>query len=179
VSDFAKVSRDVVPRATVVLSPDDFASAWEDRPASPVAIGLRLISTGVDETARREAARLAWEAVPRAEDREARYEQYGEQVIRWIVAKATCNPNNVDVPYFEHAEETIKEALTSRGVRKVFDAYERLLIEQGALDEAITDDDIETLARLLSSGALRMLAPAKEIRARKLLSFVRDELNEG
>ena len=168
--------RDVAAPTTVVLHPDDFASTWEKRPNQDVAVGLRLLPNGVDEIARREAARLAWEAVPRPEDRDDRYTQYSEEIVRWLVAKATCDPNNVDEPYFEHAEDTIKEALTSSGIRKVFDAYERLVIETGFTDEPIQDNDIEELARLLATGALYQLAPAKQLRSRKLLSFVRSEL---
>lgn len=177
-SGFGKLARDTVPPQTVVLEPHDFASEWEGRPVSSVAIGLRLVPNGVDETARAQAAQYAWELHPNRDDVEERGNTFSDAVVRWLVAKCTCLPNSVDQPYFEMAEDTVKVALTSRGIRKIWDAYEQMLIEMGGLDGPISDPDLERLQALLASNALAMLPPNREVRARKLLAFVLSELME-
>lgn len=177
-SAFSKVDKVRAPGDFVVLQPNDFADAWEGRPTHEVAIGLRLVPTGEDETARAEATRKAWELFGRPEMLNERLEVYFDALMRWVVGKAACDPNDVDKPYFAYGEDTVREALTTSGVRKFWDAYERFVLATSIFIPPIERPQLEQLVPLLTGGALEMLPSARQLRAKKLLSFVLSELTE-
>lgn len=174
-----------LPPGNVVVPRDAFASTWIDRPEDEeVCIGLRLIPNTDIEDARIEAARHAAKLFPNHEKSEETtalfVASFNDAMIRWVIARGTCDPNNVHAPWklWEAApEDIVKEALTDLGAQLIFDAWERMRL---ALDIGIavaSDEDIALLADLAKRlPKLRTLSRAREQRCRRLLRFVLEEL---
>ena len=91
------------PSGSVVVPPEAFADAWEDKPSSDVCIGLRFVSDADLEDARIEALRRAAELVPNHGESDAADEvfvlSFHDAMIRWIIARATCDPNDATRPW--------------------------------------------------------------------------------
>ncbi len=162
---------------TLVLPPSIFASEWPGRPKEPVVVGLRLLPDAEEQTARAEAVKLALELHPEGDD--AWVEAYNDALLRWIVARGICDPNDLTQPtqIFPMAEDQVRQALTSSGVRYVFDAIERLQLETSpAYAEASEDELWELIHRLEADPDLGMLERPSRARALRLLRYVLLEL---
>jgi hypothetical protein len=131
----------------MVLPRSAFADVWSGKPAGDVAIGLRVLSEADVQTARAEAAKLAVELHP--EDGDDRIDAFNDALVRWAVARGTTDPNDVRRPYFEAAEDTVRDALTSHGALAVYEALERLTIETSPLEPPASNDDLHSLADVL------------------------------
>jgi len=169
----------IAPRV-VVLSPGAFADDWPGKPRVDVAIGLRLISEGDKETARTEATRQAMRFYEGREleclDDVARDEAYNDGLMRYAVARATCNPNDLAQPYFEQAEDMVRIALTPEGVGRLWDELVILHKGSGVSLAPLEDERIGDLVAALKSGALRLLTPGSQAEVRKLLAYALDKL---
>lgn len=166
-------ARAKVPTRTFVLAPSAFADDWPDKPADGVAVGLRFISEADIQTARAEAARVAVEL---HDDEEGRTEAFNDALMRCAVARGTCNPNDLNVPFFD-MEENVRLALTSRGVRKVWDEIERFHLEESPIVAEIKPEEIAELVDRLKG--VSFLSPGRQVRIRKLLGFCLEELREA
>ena len=167
----------VAPSRTLVLPPSIFASEWEQRPKDAVVVGLRLMPDAEEQTARGEALRFAAELHPDFGD--DWLDAYNDALLRWIVARGICDPNDVhkasDV--LPMAEDQVRHALTSSGVRYIFDAIERMHIETSPIFEPADSDEVMGLvARLTEDPELTELKPEAAARCRRLLRFVLLEL---
>lgn len=161
------------PPRTLPLPPSVWASDWRERPSEVVVVGLRLLADAEEQTARAEATRFALELHPEAD--EGFVEAYNDALIRWLVARGICDPNDVRRPYplLPMAEDQVRGALTGAGLRFIFDALEALQIETSPLYQEADDDELHVLAELLSADEpLAALSGAEERRARRLLRFV-------
>jgi hypothetical protein len=161
----------VVPRAA-------FSDRWEGKPSGDVAVGLQLLSDGDYQTARAEATKLASEL----QDDEAGWlEAFHDALLRWAVAKAATDPNDARKPYFQAAEDTVRDALTPLGVRRVYDELERLTIETSPLEPEANDGELLELAELLKHGAgvLTPLVRGQERSVRRLLRHCLEVLREA
>lgn len=172
-SAFGKLP-DAAPPAFVDVPPQCFREDWGPRPSDTVRVGLRHVAAGTEETARGEAAKYAVEMHKDAPDLQV--DAYQDALMRWIVAKATCQPSDVSRPFWKMAEDTVREALTSAGVRLIWDRYEKMLVETSPLDPELADEDVGELIVLLETGALKNMATSQATRARRLLRFVLNDL---
>lgn len=165
------------PPRTLVLPPSVFASEWTSRPREPVVVGLRLLADGEEQTARAEAVRCASELHPEAFTEEW-LEAYNDALLRWIVARGICDPNDLTQPsqVLPMAEDQVRSALTSLGVRFIFDAIERLQVETSPLYSEASSEEIEELRHRLANAELGSLTPTAAGRARRLLRYVLLEL---
>jgi hypothetical protein len=96
--------------------------------------------------------------------------------MRWIVARSTCLHDDITKPYWRMAEDTVRECLTSEGVRLIWDRYERMLVETSPLDPELSAEKVPELVALLDAGTLDIMASSQAKRARKLLAFVLEDL---
>jgi hypothetical protein len=175
------------PPAFVLVPPDAFASAWDGRPAEEVCIGLRFVPDSDLEDARVEALKRAERLVPdhRKSDEatEVFVASFQDTLVRWIIARGTCDPNDVTKPWepWEAAPEDIcvEQALTDQGAHLIFDAWERMRIGANIGQVPATDGDLallpELLGRLPAVGAKSKTA---ELRLRRLLRFVLEQLQD-
>ncbi len=168
------------PLRTIVFPRDGFSDNWSGKPHEDVAIGLRLLSESDIQQARSEATKQAiqWYEGREGEciDEDSRTDSFNDSLIRFAVARGTCDPNNKSKAYFDLAEETVRLALTSEGARFIWDELIRLHIGTGVNITPISLEDLRDLARRLQSGGVEMLPPAKKLEVRKLLTHCLDAL---
>lgn len=177
---FSKIDADSIrkPPAMLVLTPSFFATEWPGRPDENVCIGLRIVPENEKGIARSEAAREAWNLHPRDEDRDNRIDAMNDILMRWIIARSACDPNDADrAPELWAAapEDLVKEALSTEGTKAIFDAIDRLEIENSPVVREATDEEIDEVL-VVSRAALAEMSPTKAKRVRRLLGVCLDEL---
>ena len=175
----SQVKRSVLPARHVILSPGAFADDWSGKPPVQVAIGLRLLSVLELAECRLEAEREAAgvynehsEDAPPIAD--VIIEQYNEILLCEAAARCTCNPNDITKPYFDNASATVRVALTSEGLRKVWDEYLLFSVGCGAVTTPASDDDVKTLARGLRNEMVRAVLDVED---RKLCAYLLEKLS--
>ena len=172
---FAKVVKAVrAPGRTLVLEPWVFADEWEDKPKAAVCVcvGLRLMSEVDKLKARVEAERLADELHPGRG--EYWVDACNDAIMRQVVALGICDPNDVTkpAPVLPYAEEKVRYALTSRGVRFIFEAIDRYELESSPIGTEATGAVLADLAALLPTVKVEELRPG----LRRLIHHVFEEL---
>ena len=182
----ARRSAESTPKAprVVIVPVSAFADTWSKKPAAPVEMGLRLVAARDIDTARAEAAREAIDWYDDGEggciDEVARDEAYNEALMRHALARALCQPHNTKQPFFQVASETIRLALTSEGVRLLWDELVRLHRSTGVNQAPIDADEIAELSRILARpGAVDQLPSGVRGEIRRLLGFCFVQLQES
>jgi hypothetical protein len=172
------------PPGSIVVPPAAFADTWQERPDTDVCMGLRFVADEDLEDARVEAFKRASRLFPNhranAEATELWSVSFQDALIRWIVARGTCDPNDVQRPWSVWGaapEDIVQQALTDMGAQRIFDAWEQMRIAADiGLPEA-TDDDLALLPLLLARlPTLAAIARPRALRVRRLLRFVLEEL---
>ncbi len=177
---FAKVlaARDRMPTRHVVLTVDSFADDWQDKPLGEIAIGLRKISDSDTQTARAEAAKFA---IGMHDDREGQIEAFNDALMRWLIVRGTCDANDValNAPLFDGSEENVRNALTTKAVRFVWDELERFHLETSPIVHVATNEDFAEFLELAKHlELLDLMSPASQLRIRKLIGFCLTELRD-
>lgn len=177
----------ILPPDTVVVPPEAWASSWEDRPEEDVCLGLRFVADADLEDARVEAYRRADRLFPDHEKSPEATElfvaSFQDGLLRWVIARGTCDPNNVAKTWegWEAAPEDIavEVALTDVGAQYIFDAWERMRIQANIGLPTATDADLLLLPVLLARLPLvAARSKTQALRLRRLLRFVLEELEE-
>jgi hypothetical protein len=166
------------PVRTVKIEPGDFADDWRNKPKSAVVVGLRLLSSNDEDTAKEQAYKSAQELGPDA-DPSAITEKFESTLKSYAVALALCDPNDVKSshPAFPMAEDNVPEALTSNCITRLFDELERTQIEHSPLFGEIDEDSVRSLVAALSIDDPFDGIPDEEARRiRRYLQFVFDEI---
>lgn len=166
------------PPRVAILSPSAFADTWEAKPTADVAVGLRLLSERELQTAKAEASKTI-ERMYAGEDgeifdQEKAVEAWNDALVRWAVAYATCDPNDVTKPYFDFAEDVIAAALTPEGIRRLWDEWRVLVEETSPLSPELDAEGIAALVDALPR--LETLSPNTQRRLRRLLGVCLSEL---
>lgn len=99
------------------------------------------------------------------------------------VAAASCDPNNASRHYWDCGADSVREALTTAAVRRLWDELELATLETGASRPEATEDDRTQLARLLRGRRWRSFegrAPsAKVTRLLKVIRFALEEIESA
>ena len=176
------------PPATLLIPAWVYADTWYDRPKwsyDPVLVGLRTIADADVQTARSQAAIYALQLHPRAREDEAERgfwsDAFNDALMRWVVARGTCDPNDVRDGcelWREAPEDMVREALRPEGVGFIYDAWERMRIASDPTQRVAGLDELVMAAGTLEENYPALLArdPVRAARVRKLLAFVFDEL---
>lgn len=174
-----------MPPGSVVVPPEAWSSAWPDRPEEEVCIGLRFVPDVELEDARVEAYRRAEGLFPDHKSsphvRDLFVASFNDTLVRWIIARGTCDPNNVHKPWelwADAAEDiAVEQALTDLGAALIFDAWEQMRIASDIALPVASDEDLSLLPELLTRlPILSENSRAREQRCRRLLRFVMEEL---
>ncbi len=174
------------PPGDVVVPPEAWASTWTDRPVEPVCVGLRFVAEGDLQDARVEAFRRASRLYPDHE-KTARGAELWEQtfkdgLVRWVVARGTCDANDVNSPWegWQAAPEDMAlEVLSDLGAQLIFDAWERMRVAADIGLVAASDEELLLLPDLVRRlPSLERLSPARALRVRRFLRFAMEELEE-
>lgn len=158
------------PPRTTIIKPEEWSSSWEKRPATPIVVGLRLLSASDVETAELEAQKAAENGGERA---------YHETGVAFTVARGICDPNNVAKPHprLEFAEDMVPLALNKRTIARLFDELERLAVDTVPIYAEATEENIRDLCIILSvDDPFADIDPVRAARARRYLKFALDEL---
>lgn len=149
---FAKIVKQARPPGrTLILEPWVFADDWSSKPSSPVCVGLRLMAEIHKSTARADAEKAADELHPsRGVDW---IDAYNDAAMRQVVAMGICDPNDVDkvAPILQLPQEQVKFALSTRGVKFLFEAIDRYEIEASPIGMPAEKRDCERLAQKLAA----------------------------
>lgn len=175
----SEVAAGPAPRI-VVLEPSAFSTKWDRRPATAVAIGIRPLSFEDSQSAMAASADDAAECRGSASDV---YAYQAEALMAHAVALACCDPNNASRHYWDCGAESVREALTTAAVRRLWDELELATVETGASRHEATEDDRTQLARLLRGRRWRSFtsrAPsAKVTRLLKVIRFALEEIESA
>ena len=166
------------PARTLPLPPEVFSDSFRDRPSKPVRVGLRTIALLDLAEARQNAAQAAVAAFPAERDASLALDTYNDELIAWFASRCVCELDDVrkDWALLEGTGvEGIKNVLSPEGARLIFDAYERLNIDQDPTQPEATDDEIVRLGEVYADAAPHLHGDRLS-RVRRLLSFVLDEL---
>jgi hypothetical protein len=169
------------PDRIVVLSPDAFADTWLHKPRADVAVGLRRISVAQVNAAMIEATREAagvYDAHPDGSTPilDDIIDARNEYLLCNALAVATTDPNDITRPYFEFADATIRQALTTEGLRRLWDELTILTRGNGLALPVASDEDAKLLGRALLSG---IAAPALDDEGRKLIAYLLEKVERG
>jgi hypothetical protein len=174
----SKAKRNLAPQRIVTLSPICFEANWPGRPAVDVAIGLRLLSIAEISECRMEAEREAAGVYDEHPDGthvmgDVIVEQYNEILLCEVMARATCNPNDITKPYFEKAVQTVRVALTSEALRKLWDEYTKLSKGSGVVMTPATDAELRLFGRAMLRPKFR---ESLDDEGRKLVAYLLEKL---
>lgn len=170
------------PARTLVVKRNAFADTWQRKPGGDVACGLRILPEDEITVAKTRAERIANRAHPGSSDESIRLwvEAYNGALMQWAIVNGTCDPNDVTQKWalIPSDADNLGEALTSDGIRFLFDAYEAFRIETDPTQAPLQDDEIPDLFDGLAGrlAALEHLDRARAVRARRLLAFVYAEV---
>lgn len=173
------------PPGFVVVPPSAWASTWEERPREEVCIGLRFIPEADLEDARVEAYKRAERLFPAhaesADARELFAQSFNDALLRFIIARGTCDPNDVTQlwePWSAAAEDiAVEQALTDKGAQLIFDTWEHMRLTGDIALPIASDEDIALLRELcVRLPVMAQQSRAREQRCRRLLRFVLEEL---
>lgn len=182
-STFGEIERGRPP-GKVVVPPEAWSNTWTDRPEEDVCIGLRFIADVDLEDARIEAYRRAKELFPEFESsedvRELFVASFQDSLMRFVVGRGACDPNDVHKHWTlwnAAPEDMARETLTDKGAQLIFDAWERMRIENDIGVTVASDEDLALLPKLLERMPLvREKSRTAELRLRRLLRYVLEEL---
>lgn len=170
------IARPKKPAKTIVLPRSAFSDNWENKPATEVAIGLRFLSQGDLDTARREAERTAQGFYQQFRERDkdcadqTLEDVFNDAFLVQVVSFATCNPNDVSHPYFPLAQDVVPMALTPEALRRIWD--ELVILHKGSVESRPTasDEDVKRLARALKK------APELDVETRRLCAYLLEKV---
>lgn len=150
----------IKPLRVAILPITAWATDYEGRAIQPVEIGLKILSESDIQSARSEAVRAAWNCIPGEPGdtkTEERIEAFNDALIRFAVARGTCKPTDATLPYWDMAEDVVSLALTTDGIKFLWEELQKLKIERSPLSAEIDDDEASSLAAWLTSEKRRGL----------------------
>jgi hypothetical protein len=155
----------------VRLETGDWSDSWEDKPSVAVAVGLRLVSDDEESFARRKAADLGADVHGLLPSVDA----YNDALVSCIVGAAMCSPNDIssEPECLPLPVETVRNALTSRAIRRLYHELDSLMSEASPAARHIEDDELVTLVEMIAEEPEKL-----SNRARRLLAAVFDDLND-
>jgi hypothetical protein len=160
--------------ATVMFPPSGFSDEYQGRPDTPVEIGIRRVSSDTTDTARAWAAKKAARRHPNMTSADTIWcEAFNEALMQWIVARATCKPDDVNASFWACAEDVVPLALSAAGLLRLWEEHEMLCIGQGVLSPEVDLDECELMGLQLQSGELFAKMKPNQVRyAKRLLARV-------
>ncbi|HEX2878836.1 MAG TPA: hypothetical protein VHO25_04800 [Polyangiaceae bacterium] len=181
-STLSKITAEAVkkPAHTVIVEPWAFADAWQKKPKAAICWGIKLLADADYTTARAEAAKLARQLHP--EGGSDQLDAFNDALMRWAVVAAICDPNNREKPAPVIGlceEDLIREAMTLRGIRFVFDSILKFEVETSPLYLEIDEEGVGELYSLIMSGAPERLSPAAASTARRHMRFALEALRKA
>jgi hypothetical protein len=164
------------PPKVITVDPSAFAHDWPGRPSEPVEVGLRIIPDADLDTARAEAARHA-AAMHASDDVENAIDCFNDALLRHRIARTTCSPTDVRQPWLKAAEDMVRVALSSEGVKAISFEIDLFETENSPLYKPATDNEVADLVELLlQDEPFAGMEEARARRNRRLLAVVLEDI---
>jgi hypothetical protein len=167
-------SKDRAAAKLVTIPRSAFADDWADKPTDDIVAGLRLVAEKDQETATIEAAKYATRVLEGGPheakvDAETFDEIFNSRIMVEIVARTLCDPNDVTKPHptFPFPEDQIPIAFSPRGIRLVWAALERAMVELSPVVGEASNADLQRLAMHVSNGSFDRLRAEEARSARR------------
>lgn len=160
----------------LTIEPTHFAASWHLRPTERVEIGLRVPPERDFEGAAVEARKSV---DGRSIDEQGQPEAFERAYARILVARAVCDPDNVNAPHpnLPLPDDQIARAFPPATIHWLFDEVDRLHVEQSPGYTEASDDDLRSLSDLLSTddplGGLSLL---RANRVRRYIDLILTEI---
>jgi hypothetical protein len=168
-----------VPPRIIMVQPTAFASEWADAPSEPVTMGLRHVSDDDLQKARAEAAKYATK-MHGEDDQESLVDCFNDALLRQRIARTTCNAQDVRRPWFEFAEDTVRIALTTEGVKSIVHEIEVFETETSPLFPQATDEDVLDLEAIIKQKPpWNSMSEAEQRGTRRLIGVVLERFGEA
>lgn len=166
------------PLAVVTLGPADWSDTWPDRPATSVAVGLSAFSEQNALTCLGEGVKCADELLPKASHFDADWiDARNEALMLWAVTLSLCDAADPGKTYLaSQDDQSVAMAFRPETIRHLWDELERATIARSPVRNPATDQELATLAELLTSANVDKLVDGQALRLRKLASYMLDEL---
>lgn len=162
--------------SSTLLPTSCFDTRWHRCPTEPVRIAFRNVAEATTFAAESSAINAAWEACRPPEEAERRADMCTSLHMTGILARACVRDEDRTVPWFgKMPEDSIRQALTAVGIRRLWEAYEVFCKTTSPLAPEATDADLESLGDLPER--LAALPPSVVSRVRRLAYLIIEELN--
>jgi len=141
------------PLRAVKLPPSGFADTWENKPKASVEIGLRLLSEADLAGARAVGVQQANALHPELDERSDIWvEAFNQTLMHYAIALGTCQPDHVEQPFWEMAEDVVPLALSEGGMLRLWSELELLTLIESSVTPEIDEDGLARLVELLQAG---------------------------
>jgi hypothetical protein len=161
----------------IKVPPEAFSWEWAERPEQPVEIGLRIVPDEDTQAARDEAARFAFGRYgDRWESQEA-VDCFNDALLRHRIARSTCQPDDQRKTWFRAAEDVVRMALSTEGVKLLAQEIEVFEQESSPAYRPATDEEVLDLAAVLMGAApFAGMASPEERATRRLLTVLLERI---
>jgi hypothetical protein len=156
-----------------------FSWEWNERPEQPVEIGLRIVPDEDTQAARDQAARFVFDRYGDRWQCQEGTDCFNDALWRHRIARTTCQPDDVRRPWFRAAEDTVRMALSTEGVKLLAQEIEVFEQENSPAYKPATDDEVVDLAAALAEEPFAGMTEAEERATRRLLSVVLKRIGEA
>lgn len=167
------------PPKVVELPLTAWADGHSDKPAAPIPIGLRLLSSEERQRAADEADKAVAVFASQA-DEDGQTRAYNSALIAELVASAACQAADVTVGFFEMASLDVRRRLTASGIQRLWQELQAL---EAASEAAMPELDVEGLAHLVAmldrDVAFAQMPREEARRLKRLLEHVRVAMQEA
>lgn len=153
-----------------------YADSWPLKPSyDEEPIGFRLLAEDDLQFARAQAVSRAKALHGNAPTLEW-IEAYNDAIMAQCVARAACQPDDATKTFLQCAEENVTLAFTSDGIKRLWEEVEITHTMVSPLVPQAEDEDLRTLARMLSEEFVQALDEKKQARVRRIIALLLEEL---
>lgn len=104
---------------------------------------------------------------------------FGSFLMTNVLSRAMTSATNIQEPFFPEAPEVAcRGALTSDSVKRLWERYGKMAIEESPLSREADDEAVIAFAVRLMSGAATRLAAGPQRRMRRMITELANELGD-
>lgn len=160
----------------ITVPVEAFSWEWTERPEQPVEIGLRIVPDEDTQAARDQAARFVFDRYGERWQSVDATDCFNDALWRHRIARTACQPDDMRRPYFKAAEDTVRMALSTDGVKLLAQEIEIFEQENSPAYKPATDDEVLDLAGALADDPFAGMTETEERATRRLLSVVLERI---
>ncbi len=160
----------------ITVPPEAFSWEWAERPEQPVEIGLRSVPDEDTQAARDQAARFVFDRYGDRWQSVDATDCFNDALWRHRIARATCQPEDFRRPWFRAAEDVVRMALTTEGVKLLAQEVEVFEQENSPAYKPATDDEVLDLAGAILGDPFAGMTETEERATRRLLTVVLERI---